>query len=107
MIDMSSFLHIVNLQSPDTSLLDAVPMTDKPLHYRLLPKSMLEELSFKSSPNKKEEQFYKSAYFKSRSPVHKLYANSELRAFAFKVPPLIKSKTEGFRIIPRSSEHCI
>ena len=84
MIDISSFSHIVNIQSPDASLLDAVHMTEKPMHYRLLPKSMLDELSFKSSPNKKDEQFYKSAYFKSRSPVHKLYANSELRASPLK-----------------------
>ena len=69
MIDLSSFSHIVNLQSPNAS--DAGPMTEQPMHYRLLPKSMLDELSFKSSPKKKDDQFFKYALFKSRSPLHK------------------------------------
>ena len=83
MIDMSSFSHIVNLQSPDTSLFNPALNTEKPNYYRLLPKSMIDELSFKSSP-KKDEKLYRSAYFKSRSPGHKLYANSELRASPLK-----------------------
>lgn len=61
MNDLSSF---VNLQSPDVS--NAGPKTDY-FHYRLLPKSMLDSLSFKSNSNKKEKQYT----FKSRSPLNR------------------------------------
>ena len=61
---MNNLSSFVNLQSPDIS--DAGPKTDY-FHYRLLPKSMLDSLSFKSNSNKKE----KLNTFKSRSPLNR------------------------------------
>jgi len=84
---MSTFSNIVNLQSPDTSitpaLFDPVPNTDKPTHYRLLPKSMLDDLSFRSSA-RNDDKLCRSAYFKDRSPGKKVYGNSESRASPLK-----------------------